>query len=139
MRRGLACLFSALLLTGCPPAGPSPATTGTAPAGSSGIVRKAREKPETSSKVEPTKDEWKEDPSFSRAQLAELYLAEQAADEGQRKATLVRHGLADGQGKPIADRVAAYERALKRFASERPDEWSDVVAKASAATSVDKR
>jgi hypothetical protein len=133
-----------LFLTGCPPAGAPTGGGGTTGAvGTTGIVRQPREHPILTEK--PSADPvWKEDADFPRARIAELYRAEQLAPETDAKAALEKAGLVKGDGKP-SDRAAAYERALKRWASERPDEWAALVqeiaearAKAVASSGVEK-
>jgi hypothetical protein len=65
-----------------------------------------------------------EDAQFPKAALFELYRADVLGSETERHAVLAKHGLEDSARKPVAPRVAAYEAALKKFASERADEWS---------------
>jgi TolA-binding protein len=60
---------------------------------------------------------------FTNADLFELYAAEQQGGD-VRAAALKKHKLVDGAGKPVPARQAAYERALKAYASGDPEGWA---------------
>lgn len=134
--------FLIIIATGCPPKTTAPTTGGgsTAAVATTGIVREKRERPKTDEPAKPA--EYKEDADFPRKKLAELYRAEQLAPDAEVKELLAKEKLVRGDGKPT-DLAGAYERALKRWATERPLEWAALVqeiaearAKARATSSV---
>ena len=136
----------ALASAGCP----GSSTNGTAPVSSdvpaTGKLAKPG-KPKTDSPKESAAPAVVEDADFPRAALFELYKAEMLGDETERHAAFKKFGLEDAQGKPVVARVTAYEAALKKFASERADEWSELLdqveqartAKAQAPLPVEKK
>lgn len=66
-----------------------------------------------------------DDAEFPRATLFDLYRAEILGSDAERHAALRKAGLEDEKGAAVPPRVVAYENALKRFASDHADEWSE--------------
>src|SRR5262249_29633914 len=131
--------------TGCPPSKSNDAAPVTSDLPTTGKLAKPPKPKEDAPKVAPTPSP-AEDAAFPKATLFELYKADVLGSETERHAAWRKLGLEDSQGKPVAARVAAYEAALKKFASERADEWSELTdqveqartAKAQAPSPVDK-
>lgn len=63
---------------------------------------------------------------FTKEQLFEIYGAEQRGG-AERTKVLRKHRLLDAEGEENRKRVAAYEDALKRYASGDPEGWADFV------------
>ena len=63
---------------------------------------------------------------FTKEQLFEIYGAEQRGG-AERTKVLRKHRLLDAEGAENRKRVAAYEDALKRYASGDPEGWADFV------------
>jgi hypothetical protein len=129
VRRHALWLVSLLLLAGCPDSNKSSegdAANVTSGVPMSGKIQKKPKDP-ASRPAETPKEE-----SFKREVLVELYRAEQLSDD--KGASVKRkHGLVDVKGNEIAARVAEYEAALQRFATEHQDEWSKLVDEIEAA------
>ncbi len=63
---------------------------------------------------------------FSRAEVEALFRAERAGG-AERDRALRAARLVDAQGREVAARVAAYERALETLAREDPEGWAAFV------------
>ncbi|HBP21514.1 MAG TPA: hypothetical protein DEA08_27475 [Planctomycetes bacterium] len=112
----LGLLLSSSLLLGCPPAKTGktdePAKTGKTDAGETGKTGK-----------QPAKDPL-EGSVFSKDELFAIYRAYQTPDAEASRALLRKHRLIDPDGKEVAARVAAYDRALERYADLDREGWS---------------
>lgn len=113
----LALLISAPLLLGCPPA-----------------KTDKTDEPGKTSKTDTTDEPGQQTPAdplegsvFSKEELFAIYRAYLTPDAQASRALLRKHRLVDQDGKEVAARVAAYDRALERYADLDRAGWSAFV------------
>lgn len=109
--------LSASLLLGCPPA-----KTG------------KTDEPDKTAKTDEGGKTGKQAPAdplegsvFSKDELFAIYRAYQTPEAEASRALLRKHRLIDQDGKEVAARVAAYDRALERYADLDRAGWSAFV------------
>lgn len=120
MKPWLFALLATVLLTGCPDP-KSPPKEGGGATDEGGKDPKAggdSDDPNAGKSTDPL-----EGSVFDKETLFEIYEGDQAGG-AERLAVFKKHRLADAQGTLVPIRVAAYERALKRYASGDPEGWS---------------
>lgn len=112
-----------LLLAGCPADGPAP------PPGSAAVTSATPAPPGSATPADPLAGG-----VFSRDEVLEIFRAEHAAGaEGTPEAAaakarvLKRLRLVDDEGREVAPRARAYERALQALAAADPEAWAAFV------------
>jgi hypothetical protein len=123
MKPWLFTLLAAVALVGCPPSPKPPPKPGDDPTPGNG----ADPNPDGDPQDGPTETGEPKDPLagsvFDKETLFEIYTGDLAGGDA-RAAVFKKHRLADAKGTLLPTRVAAYERALKRYASGDPEGWS---------------